>query len=187
MNKSIRALKLNLKEIANDIRNQKKIRKPSHPAHEKWRGQFSLLLLKQEYRHKHVAYCMARGRSLEQIDSAVRLDEERVTWILKTMEPDSKEKLYVVCDETLTPAQQAVQSAHAVAEFLRKYPNTMWSNGHLILLKTAPHSWLGKIVIPTYSVCDSAEFIEPDMGNKVTAFALFGKDIEECLRSYKLV
>ena len=172
MKEQIRALKLNLKEIAKQLRQQKKLRKKSHPHHDKYIGNGYVFSLKDEFRHKHVAYCLARGRTLEQCDSGVKLDMDRVNWIIKSMQPESKEKLYVVVNKDLTSSQQAVQSAHAVAEFMRKHPYTMWSNGYLILLKDSP-AYGGNMRGYSYQ-CEYAEFIEPDLDNKVTAYALFG-------------
>lgn len=186
MKESIRSLKLNLKEIAATIRNQKKVRKKSHPHHVVYQGDYALLTLREEFRHKHVAYCLARGRTLEQCDSGVKLDMVRVEWIIKTMQPESKEKLYVVVNETLTPSQMAVQSAHAVAEFIRKHPHTQWKNGYLILLKDKP--WCdGNMRCTSCYDAEYAEFIEPDLDNKVTAWAVFGPHAEKNLKSKVLL
>jgi hypothetical protein len=185
MKQQIRALKLNLKEIAQSIRNNKVLRKKSHPHHEKYIGDYGLLRLREEYRYKHVAHCLARGRVLYQIDQG-KLDMDRVNWTLRSINPESKEKLYVVVNETLTPSQQAVQSAHAVAEFLKKYPHTMWSNGYLILLKDKPSrdgnmkGWVG-------GHNEYAEFVEPDLDNKVTAYAVFGEHAEHCMKTKVLL
>jgi len=186
MKEQIRALKFNLKQIAKEIKNQKVLRKKSHPHHDKYKGDYSLYYLRDEFRHKHVAYCLARGRTLDQVDKGVKLDMDRVNWILKTMNPESKEKLYVVVNETLSPAQQAVQSGHAVAEFMRKNPYTMWSNGYLILLKASP-SYGGNMRACYYGGGEWAEFKEPDLDNKVTAFAVFAPNAEQYFKNTKLV
>jgi hypothetical protein len=189
MKEQIRALKLNLKEIAVTIRNQKKFRKQSHPDHTLYRGNYHLQCLKHEFRHKHVAYCLVRGRTLEQVDSGNKLDMDYVNWIIKTMQPDSKEKLYVVVNQKLTAAQQAVQSAHAVAEFMKKNPHTMWSNGYLILLKDSP-GYDGNMVMGSYysfNPVERANFCEPDLGNKITAYALFGPYVEKRLKNMQLL
>jgi len=186
MKQQIKSLKLNLKEIAHTIRNQKTVRKLSHPHHDKYLGDYALLRLRQEFRIKHIAYCLARGRTLEQIDSGVGVDMDAVNWLLKAMSPESTEKLYVVVNEKLTPSQQAVQSAHAVAEFLKQYPNTVWSNGYLVLLKDKPNA-VGNMVPYIYGDCDIAKFIEPDLGNTVTAYAAFGRRVSETLKSKQLL
>ena len=186
MKEQIRTLKLNLKAIAKQIKEQKVLRKKSHPHHDKYIGDWQMLCLKVEYRHKHVAYCLARGRALEQIDSGNGLDMDRVNWILKTMQPDSKEKLYVVVNQTLTAAQQAVQSAHAVAEFIRKNPYTMWSNGHLILLKDSA-DYGGDMRCYMGGHNETAYFKEPDLGNKVTAYAVFGMYAERAMKQKVLL
>jgi hypothetical protein len=185
MKEQIRALKLNLKEIAKQIKNQKVLRKKLHPHHDKYIGDFSLFALRNKYRHKHVAYGLARGRTIEQIDSGRNLDMDRVNWILKTMQPDSKEKLYVVVNDALSISQQAVQSAHAVAEFLKQNPHTTWTNGHLILLKDKP-GYDGDMRRYAYG-CEYAEFREPDLDNKVTAYAVFGPNVESAMKNKALL
>jgi len=186
MKDQIRVLKLNLKEIAQTIKNNKVLRKKSHPHHDKYIGDYALLSLRNEFRHKHVAYCLARGRTLEQVDSGKFLDMDRVNWILKTMQPDHKEKLYVVVNQNLTPSQQAVQSAHAVAEFMKKNPYSLWRNGYLILLKDAPN-YGGHMRGWVSGFCEYAEFVEPDLDNKVTAYAIFGKDAERTMKQKVLL
>ena len=186
MKEQIRALKLNLKEISKQIRIQKVLRKKSHPHHDKYIGDCTLHYLRDEFRHKHVAYCLARGRTLDQVDKGLHLDLERVNWIIKAMQPDSKEKLYVVVNETLTISQQAVQSAHAVAEFLRLNPHTMWRNGHLILLKERP-GYGGNMRSHGHQGCEFAVFTEPDLDNRATAYAIFGPDIESVMKGKTLL
>jgi len=187
MKDQIRALKLNLKEIAKQIKNQKVLRKKLHPHHDKYIGDMSLYTLRTEYRHKHVAYGLIRGRTLEMMDSGENLDMNRVAWILKSMQPDSKEKLYVVVSDILSISQQAVQSAHAVAEFMKQNPYTMWSNGYLILLKEKPG--YGGNMQPHFSTygCEYAEFVEPDLDNKVTAYAIFGPNAENAMKNKPLL
>jgi hypothetical protein len=186
MKEQLRALKLNLKEIAKEIKNQKRVRKLRHPHHDRYKGDYELLLLRDEFRHKHVAYCVARGRSIDQVDNGLHLDLDRVNWLIKTLEEGSKEKLYVVVNETLTSSQQAVQSAHAVAEFMRIHPHTTWRNGYLILLKTHP-AYAGNMRPYTGKGIEHAVFVEPDLDNKVTAYASFGYEVERLMKNYRLV
>lgn len=192
MKEQIRKMKLELKEMAHQIRELKKQRKNKDITG--GTGQVpGLDGLRYSYRHKHVAYCLVRGRTMEQCDSGVGLDMETVEWIMRTMQPESKEKLYVVVNEKLHPSQQAVQAGHAVAEFLRKNPHTQWANGHLIYLKDAPRDWGTKkdeMVDhwgASYGICDKAEFIEPDLGYKITAYAIFSPTAEKRLKNLKLV
>lgn len=185
MKEQIRALKLNLKEIAKQIKNQKVLRKKLHPHHDKYIGDCSLFNLRVEYRHKHVAYGLVRGRTLEQMDSGENLDMDHVNWIVKAMQPDSKEKLYVVVNDSLSISQQAVQSAHAVAEFMKQNPHTIWRNGYLVLLKDKP-GYGGDMRKCVYR-CEHAEFTEPDLDNKVTAYAVFGPNVEAAMKHKSLL
>lgn len=189
MKTQIAKLKQDLKGIAKTIRQQKKLRKPSHPYHEKYLGNYRVDQLSIEYRHKHVAYCLARGRTLEQIDSGVGLDMDYISWLREVINPESKEKLYVVVNQKLSAAQQAVQSAHAVAEFMKQNPHTLWTNGYLILLKDTPTStdnmWCYAIMKDFRH--DSASFVEPDVGNKTTAYATFGPSTSQYLKDKSLL
>lgn len=186
MKEQIAKLKQELKSLARQIKEKKSQRKNKEitttgcvPG---------LLEAKIAYRHKHVAYCLTRGRKLEQCDSGKNLNMTWVNWIINSMSPESKEKLYVIVSDKLSSSQQAVQGGHAVAEFLRKNPNTQWRNGHLIYLKCAP-GYRGDLYIGYFAggVSEHAAFREPDLDNKVTAFAVFSPDGENLLRNFKLV
>lgn len=189
MKTQISKLKQDLKGIAKTIRQQKKLRKPSHPHFDKYIGNYGVERLSIEYRHKHVAYCLARGRDLKQIDSGVGLDMDYISWLREVINPESKEKLYVVVNDALSISQQAVQSAHAVAEFMKKNPNTLWTNGYLVMLKAKTSSngdmW-GNGWLRDYQH-GYAEFKEPDLGNKTTAYACFGPKASQQLKNYSLL
>lgn len=188
MKTQIAKMKLELKELARQIKEKKNQRKNKEIT--SGTGQVpGLLEARIAFRHKHVAYCIARGRNIEQCDSQVKLNLDWVKWILRSMSPESKEKLYVVVNEKLHPSQQAVQAGHAVAEFLKKHPYTQWDNGHLIYLKQSP-AYSGCMVsyYPLkYGLSEYAEFVEPDLDNKVTAYATFSPDAPEILKTLKLV
>lgn len=188
MKEQIKKMKQELKELAHRIKSQKKIRKQSHPHHDKYEG--TEQMLGQLFRHKHIVYCLARGRKLEQIDSGRGVDMEFVEWQLNAMKPESTEKLYVVVNDKLSVSQQAVQSAHAVAEFLRKNPYTTWSNGYLVLLRDKP-DYNGNMYcygkVKWNKLNQYAEFIEPDVGNKVTAYACYGPNASVDMKSKALL
>lgn len=79
-------------------------------------------------------------------------------------------KLYVIVRSDLSKSQQAVQAAHAVAQFLKDHPDTEWPNGTLVLLKVP--SLLRLIRWMDYA---QSYFIEPDIGDEITAIAHYGK------------
>ena len=104
MNTKLLVMKSELKELATKI-------KASKPY---WCQE------KQDYRMLHIAYCMLRGRTYEQIEQKTHdqniLKEWHWTRINKIIEKYSDENtLYVVVDGTLSKNQQFVQSTHAVA------------------------------------------------------------------------
>ena len=80
----------------------------------------------------------------------------------------SKKKLYVLVDNALRRPQKAVQAAHAVAEYLLSHPNTEWSNGTLVLLRTDD--------LERYLHHAESYFREPDLRNKITALTFLGGD-----------
>lgn len=181
MKSQIKSLKSDLKSLASKITQLKSTRK-SVPC-----GYVADLAATQQlFRHKHIAYCLMRGRTMEQIENSNREnnkpDMKMVEWIMESMKPESKAKLYVVIKPDLSKSQQAVQAGHAVAEFLKKNPNTMWSNGTLIYLK-------GQFQNLRYGIQDYewAAFEEPDMGNAITAVAAFGPNLESKLSKYELI
>lgn len=188
MKTQIQKMKQELKELARQIKETKKLRNKDNGGYV-----YGLLEMRQAFRHKHVAYCLVRGRILEQCDSGYKLDMDKVNWIIDSMKPDSKLKLYVVVNGRLPISQQAVQAGHAVAEFLRKYPNTQWSNGYLIYLKDEPSNWKGEEgnmkahFYLKHGINQYAEFIEPDLDNKVTAYVCFGPDVERSMKSKVLL
>jgi len=184
MKTQIAKMKQELKALARQIRENKKLRSAENNGYV-----HGLLEMRQAFRHKHVAYCLTRGKTLEQCDSGYKLDMDKVNWIIDSMKQDSKLKLYVVVNGRLPVSQQAVQSGHAVAEFLRKYPNTQWSNGYLIYLKDEPTTWPkeqeGNMRVDyglKLGINQYAEFIEPDLDNKVTAYACFGPNVENYMK-----
>ena len=177
MKDKILKLKLELKNLAKTIRIQKKKRCAENNGYVA-----GLHELRQYYRHRHVLYCLARGRTLEQCDSGVGLDMKYIEFQLSAIKEDKK--LYVVVDKKLPTNVQAVQSAHAVAEFMKKNPATMWHNGTLVLLKgdVGQGFWRYRRINTEW-----AEFREPDMKDALTAYAVFGPSAEEDFKDFPLV
>ena len=81
-------------------------------------------------------------------------------------------KLYVLVRKDLSKSQQAVQSGHAVAEWLLRDPSPQWGNGTLVYLGVKDerdlHKWMEKLEKRKKSFI---KFKEPDIGNQVTAIA----------------
>ena len=78
-----------------------------------------------------------------------------------------------MCRNDLTQSQKAVQSAHAIAEYLIKNPETKWDNGTMVLLTVENED----ILIRTKNILEMkgnnvVYFREPDIDNQMTAFAL---------------
>lgn len=188
MKEQIAKMKQELKDLARQIKVKKSQRKNKDITGGSGHVP-GLHELRVAFRHKHVAYCLVRGRKLEQFDSGKNLNMKWVDWIMSSMNPESKDKLYVIVNEKLSLSQQAVQGGHALAEFLRKNPYTQWQNGYLIYLKQPPaHDGnMRPYYVLKYGLSQYAEFVEPDQDNKITAYAVFGPEAEEILKSCKLV
>jgi len=110
---------------------------------------------------------------------------------------DGNGRLYVIVRGDLTKSQQAVQAAHAVAQFCLtrnyeivpgRHPLTVWSNEFLILLKARDLTdlciWREKIRAKGFKW---VEFKEPDLDNQTTAVAAFGDGLNDFLRDLSLV
>ena len=63
-------LKADLKELAKEIKKQKWLRDRWHDTDkQQWVFQLKVVQLAYEFRHKHIAYCMLRGRKYEEIEN----------------------------------------------------------------------------------------------------------------------
>ena len=91
-------------------------------------------------------------------------------WIMK--------RLYVLTRSDLGLPYQAVQGAHAVAQFMLDNPDSEWKNGYLIFLSVDNESeldhWEWKI--QTKRDTKVSRFREPDINNELTAIAVYQDD-----------
>lgn len=72
-------------------------------------------------------------------------------------------------DSQYSDSYRAVQAGHAVAQYMLKFPDSEWKNQYLIYLKVDDILfWKSKLDLLNKQY---AEFIEPDVGNKITAIA----------------
>lgn len=94
--------------------------------------------------------------------------------------------MVLVTRRDLTPGYQAVQPAHALAEFAIKFPKTFkhWQVNHknLVVLSTSNELALNDLFMKAQAAkIKCVLFKEPDIGNESTAIAL-----EPCEATYKL-
>lgn len=92
-------------------------------------------------------------------------------------------RLYVLTRNDLGLAYQAVQGAHAVAQFVLDYPNHEWKNGYLIFLAVENEGdlkeWRGHLQFDNDEVYDERKqisfsmYYEPDLDNQLTALAVY--------------
>ena len=81
-------------------------------------------------------------------------------------------RLYILIDKTLDPIYGCVQGGHAVAQWLLEHSDQKWNNHYLIYLKCNIYSMLMTLDM---NHIDYSCFREPDLGNKVTAIAIYSK------------
>jgi len=75
--KMINVLKEELKGMAVEIREKKYgVKEKQRSGKDAWREQGDLYSLKYDFRHKHIAYCLMRGRTCEQIEQKCREGNE---------------------------------------------------------------------------------------------------------------
>ena len=106
-----------------------------------------------------------------------------------------KNKLYILIDKNLDPIYGAVQGGHSVAEwvyehwqtkrnkdFNEDYPIWEWNNDYLIYLSVDINKWYERLAPFDPSKYKWSYFIEPDLGNKMTAIAIYEKDFPENIK-----
>ena len=84
--------------------------------------------------------------------------------------------------ELFDPSYQAVQGAHAVAQFVLDYPDNEWKNGFLIFLAVEDEGeleeWWGELNYQNEMKSKGKQFPmstfnEPDLDNQLTAIAVY--------------
>ena len=137
----LKELKTELKALAVRIRKERAEHKAAQRA---GTCTYSPDNLSYTYRHKHIAYCLLRGRTREQIENKVREDnkpnEDYIqellvgyknhiaikTGTLTRQEPITDlKRLYVIVDETLPRKYAVGQAGHAIAQFMLENPTPM--------------------------------------------------------------
>lgn len=82
------------------------------------------------------------------------------------------ERLHVLVNNEMPLAYQGVQAGHAVAQWLLEHPNQTWNNNYLIYLgvnEMQLQKWIFRLDLHKL---DYSKFVEPDIGNKVTAITI---------------
>jgi hypothetical protein len=104
--------------------------------------------------------------------------------------PKTEPRMYVIVRKDLSDTYRMVQGSHALAQFALEQPELtkQWGNHYLIYLSV----WNGlalEDVKEKLSDFTTAEFYEPDLGDKLTAIAIFedgdGK-VKRAVKDYKL-
>lgn len=102
----------------------------------------------------------------------------------KKVEQGSKDRLYVLIDETLDPIYGCVQGGHAIAQYMldNKYSGQAWKNDYLIFLSCDVEFWKSKLERKRKKF---STFCEPDLGGRLTAISI--KDNGRMFRNLGLI
>ena len=95
-------------------------------------------------------------------------------------------KMFVLVRKDLSKSQQGVQGGHALAQFALDHPYDFkeWGNQTIVYLKTE----VDTLTVLANEVGDtSSPFYEPDIGNELTALAIYGPDAEARFRNFRLM
>ena len=92
-------------------------------------------------------------------------------------------KLYVFILKSLNTSQQAVQAGHAVSLIASKNSAIDWSKQTFVYLKANSIQLRRLLLGRNQDDVSYSFFVEPDIGNVLTAVALFGDENE--YRSYR--
>lgn len=83
-------------------------------------------------------------------------------------------KMYVMVRGDLTPAQQAVQGGHGLAQILLHGDADGWDNGTLVYLKVKSEACLTNLAARlAFEGLRYEMWMEPDMENELTAIAAY--------------
>jgi hypothetical protein len=170
------------KALAARIRASRQTFKASQRAGEPdWKAQADASAASCQYRYRHIAYSLVRGRTMGQIErpkhapDMARIEEIRLE--LEAAASQDRESsaaaheatLYVIVDTAVEPHLRPAQAGHAIAEFTRRHPQA-WNNGRLVLLVSESlHVMHG---MRTNSQVKVAKYQEVAFGMKTTAVAI---------------
>jgi len=86
-------------------------------------------------------------------------------------------KMYCLIRSDLTHSYRACQAGHAIAQYFLDYgKHEVWDNGTMIYLKIKNEAQLKKWKEKLQNVgLNFSEFIEPDLGNQLTAISCIDK------------
>ncbi len=98
-------------------------------------------------------------------------------------------KLYVLVSNKLNPIYGAVQGGHAIAQFLLEHPDSEWQNHTVVYLSCDIEHMKRKIqnmFTGEFNCKEISFFYEPDLGNELTAIAVY-KIPQKYVRRLKLL
>lgn len=80
-------------------------------------------------------------------------------------------KLYAVAIDTIAQSYQGVQMGHAVGKLASKHPEVNWDEQTFVYLKSSELKLQKLLLKLEENGIDFHAFIEPDIGDKLTAIA----------------
>ena len=134
-----------------------------------------------EYRHRHIARCLLKGLSYNQIEQPA--EHNKPDWLLiekyykqycQRLNISIEEKLYVLVRNDLTRSQKTVQSVHAACELMLRFRHAdhSWDNGTVICKKVDDEKNLFDCEFYLSRIGKKYEYFkEPDFDNKKTGIS----------------
>ena len=85
----------------------------------------------------------------------------------------------MVTRKDLNPGYQIAQAGHAIAQFMLDHPEqaNQWNNNYLICLSVEDENQLNNLLVKIQKEeIPVSYFLEPDLGNEMTAIAFQGSE-----------
>lgn len=96
-------------------------------------------------------------------------------------------RLYVVVRSNISRSQQAIQCGHAVAKFVKEYPD-VWPNRTLLYLRVADEESLLSLYEKIKSLSQNHVIYTDPSWNTATSFGVFGSpEVQEALKGLSLI
>ena len=94
-------------------------------------------------------------------------------------------KLFAIAINTIDKSYQGVQMGHAVSKLAAKHPEINWDNQTFVYLQASELNLQKLLLKLEQEGIDATLFIEPDIGNKLTAIACLTEN-HKLFKSLKL-
>lgn len=179
----LKTLAFTIKSLKNKIKNDSKKKQINYLDCR------SLDKARHMFRHRHIARCLLKGRTYDQIECP--FCRNNPNWELidlfkkeylkriqdyeqnKQNKPNNENNLYLLISNKLSKSQKTVQSVHATAELILHEKDLKgWKNGHVVCLKVKDSNELEKYHDSLKNNFILKGFFDKDISQGMTALAI---------------